>query len=438
MLASLSDAPKPAPGTSFEQQLRQARDCVDAFEASTRANGAEPEVFVLIDAATLEYVLDNMEGDFAALAIRASVKSVLCCRVTPKQKGRVVRMVKEAGYVTLAVGDGGNDVPMIQEAHLGVGIVGKEGLQAARAADYSIGKFMFLARLVLVHGHWAYHRTCFISQYSFYRCFFFCMFQLSFNTQAGYSGSSWFLSLPITLFNAPFTGLSSFFFVLDRNVSARTLLTKESYKHHSVYKHGIDCDFMNLYTVLGWLVRGTLQGIICAWIVMGTYGSGDHGGHTMDQNTTSMVAYTVVIVALTISVYMESSSTTYINHLVVLGCFVLFIFYIILTGYTTSSPCCDVYGITPAVFGDGKYWLTVMLGCAVTLLPVLAWNQYIVQFGLDLSESLPGFKPLPMDYQKVPRPLLAHVVPCFIDSVNVLICCVGVCCGTGYCGEKRS
>jgi len=316
VLASLSEAPRPAQGASFQQQLRDAKACMEAFERTNGQAGIEPEIFVLVDAVTLEMLLEEMLEEFSSLAIRPTVKSVLCCRVTPKQKGRVVKMVKDAGYVTLAVGDGGNDVPMIQEAHLGVGIVGKEGLQAARAADYSIAKFMFLSRLVLVHGHWAYHRTCFIAQYSFYRCFFFCMFQLSFNTHAGYSGSSWFLSLPITLFNAPLTGLSSFFFVLDRDVSARTLLNKESYRHHRVYKHGIDGDYMNLYTILGWLTRGCLQGIVSAWLVSGIYGTGEHDGTVMDAGTTSMVAYSVVICALTISVFMESSTVTWMNHLV--------------------------------------------------------------------------------------------------------------------------
>lgn len=89
------------------------------------------------------------------------------------------------------------------------------------------------------------------------------------------------------------------------------------------------------------------------------------------------------------------------NHLVIWSCFGLFIFYILLTGYTTSSPCCDVYGMTPAMFTDGKFWLSIILGCGVTLLPVVAWNSYVNQFGLDLSNGyMPGLKPLPMDYQK--------------------------------------
>ncbi len=141
---------------NFKSQLEEACETVERFEKQfpNQRNPNQAEAFVVIDARTLALVLAEHADIFARLAIRDSVKSVLCCRVTPKQKGAVVKMVKESGFITLAIGDGGNDVPMIMEAHIGVGIVGKEGLQAAKAADYSIAKFKFLAKLVLVHGHW--------------------------------------------------------------------------------------------------------------------------------------------------------------------------------------------------------------------------------------------------------------------------------------------
>ena len=79
--------------------------------------------------------------------------SVICCRVSPKQKADVVGLAKSHGkWITLSIGDGANDVSMIMEAHIGVGIRGKEGTQAVRSADYAISQFRFLQRLLLVHG----------------------------------------------------------------------------------------------------------------------------------------------------------------------------------------------------------------------------------------------------------------------------------------------
>merc|ERR1711865_584840 len=98
--------------------------------------------------------------------------SVLCCRVSPLQKSKVVALVKKREKtVTMAIGDGANDVSMIREAHIGIGISGLEGRQAVLASDYSIGQFRFLGRLLLVHGRWSYFRMTTFLKYFFYKGF---------------------------------------------------------------------------------------------------------------------------------------------------------------------------------------------------------------------------------------------------------------------------
>lgn len=90
--------------------------------------------------------------------------------MSPKQKAEVVELVKQSlDTITLAIGDGANDVGMIQTAHVGVGIVGREGVQAACASDYTIGQFRFLTKLLFVHGVWSYRRLCKVILYSFYK-----------------------------------------------------------------------------------------------------------------------------------------------------------------------------------------------------------------------------------------------------------------------------
>lgn len=112
---------------------------------------------------------EHMEITFLRLCLLC--KSVICCRVSPLQKSQIVKLVKEnlKGSITLAIGDGANDVPMIQAAHIGVGISGEEGLQAARAADYSFAQFRFLKRLLLVHGRNNYRRISKLILFSFYK-----------------------------------------------------------------------------------------------------------------------------------------------------------------------------------------------------------------------------------------------------------------------------
>ena len=99
------------------------------------------------------------------------VDVVLACRVSPKQKADIVDMIKQRfpSKITLSIGDGANDVSMIMQAHVGIGILGKEGQQAARSADFAIGEFKFLKPLLFVHGREAYRRNSLLILYSFYK-----------------------------------------------------------------------------------------------------------------------------------------------------------------------------------------------------------------------------------------------------------------------------
>jgi len=76
---------------------------------------------------------------------------------------------------TLAIGDGANDVNMITAAHVGVGISGLEGQQAARSSDYAIGEFKYLRNLLFVHGRECYRRNSYLVIYMFYKNILFVM-----------------------------------------------------------------------------------------------------------------------------------------------------------------------------------------------------------------------------------------------------------------------
>lgn len=128
-----------------------------------------------------------------------SGKSVICCRVTPLQKAMVVELIKKnKKAVTLAIGDGANDVSMIKAAHIGVGISGQEGMQAVLASDYSIAQFRFLERLLLVHGRWSYYRMCKFLRYFFYKNFAFTLCHFWFAFFCGFSAQVNFNALLVT------------------------------------------------------------------------------------------------------------------------------------------------------------------------------------------------------------------------------------------------
>ncbi|RHZ39029.1 hypothetical protein DYB31_000230 [Aphanomyces astaci] len=143
------------------------------------------------------------------LNVAKQCAAVIACRVSPAQKAELVALVKDnvRGSITLAIGDGANDVSMIQAAHVGIGISGQEGMQAANSSDYSIAQFRFLIRLLFVHGRWNYVRMSTLILYIFYKNVMMNMTQYAFMAYSGFSGQKFFLEWGLQGYNLVFTAL---------------------------------------------------------------------------------------------------------------------------------------------------------------------------------------------------------------------------------------
>lgn len=127
---------------------------------------------LVIEGAALKFLLGDPELESILFAVASNCEAVIACRVSPKQKALLVSLVRrnvKPEPVTLAIGDGANDVGMIQEAHVGIGISGKEGKQAVNASDFAIAQFRFLEELVLIHGRWNFFRLSTVVLFSFYK-----------------------------------------------------------------------------------------------------------------------------------------------------------------------------------------------------------------------------------------------------------------------------
>ena len=174
-------------------------------------------------------------------------------------------MKKATGAVTLGIGDGGNDVIMIQNSDVGVGIIGKEGQQAARAADYVISEFRHLKRLMCVHGIESVSRSWTIGNYSFYKSIIFCIIQTSYAIFSSYSGVSLFNSFEVTLYNI-------LLFVPIVSMVTKSIYTQvQLLNDPRIYQYYNDSDKNNrstLFTVreyLKWVVIGILEALILEW-----------------------------------------------------------------------------------------------------------------------------------------------------------------------------
>ena len=109
--------------------------------------------------------------------------------------------------ITLAIGDGANDVPMIKAAHIGIGLFGEEGMSAVQACDYALPEFRMLWRLLLVHGRWNYIRVSEMILYFFYKNMLFTIPQFLFAFYCGFSGQTIFEDWYVAFYNLFFTSL---------------------------------------------------------------------------------------------------------------------------------------------------------------------------------------------------------------------------------------
>lgn len=176
------------------------------------------EFGLLIDGSSLAFALDHCPETFRDIAYKCH--AVLCCRLSPLQKCKVVSLVKTSHDkpVTAAIGDGANDVSMLQEAHVSLGIIGKEGRQAARCADYAFANFSMLKRIVLLHGHYFSHRLSLLVLYFFYKNLVLMGCLLYFQTDSMFSSQSVYDSLFLTLFNVTYTTLPILFISITEKV----------------------------------------------------------------------------------------------------------------------------------------------------------------------------------------------------------------------------
>ncbi|KAA6357494.1 MAG: putative phospholipid-transporting ATPase, partial [Streblomastix strix] len=217
---------------------------------------------LVVDGLIVSVTINSERLSNLFLLLADSCSGIVCARVAPMQKALLVRLVKlrHPAAVTLAIGDGANDVSMIQEAHVGVGIIGTEGQQAAFASDFAISRFQYLKRLMAVHGHYNLFRLAIAIKYTLYRNLvlmvplFFFLVSSMFSLQVHYD--SWFASL----YNTVYVSVPIFIVnIIDRDLPDWTLESiPQIYNIFRAGKH------FTVYSFVSWFIRGVYHGLCIA------------------------------------------------------------------------------------------------------------------------------------------------------------------------------
>ncbi|KAF9319474.1 hypothetical protein BG003_008999 [Podila horticola] len=335
--------------------------------------GKSRHVVVVIDGATLGIVEQSPElmELFVELGIRAD--SVICCRVSPAQKAVVVKTVRAKckNTVTLAIGDGANDIAMIQEANVGIGITGKEGLQAARSSDYSIAQFRFLERLLFVHGRWSYVRVSKFVLGTFYKCAAFYLTQGLFQIFTGYSGTSLYEQWTLSFYNTLFSSLPVMVVgMFEQDLKASTLLLVPE-----LYTFGQrNCGF-SLKTYATWMAAACYQALACLLVPLWIAGAiGKFGVEPDDESLFSMGlgVYTTIVLVVTFKVaYLETHNWSIVTHITSLMTIIAWFGYNTVYSffYPIKTAGYHVRGAFQTLAKHMPFWVTVIVAFAIAIIP---------------------------------------------------------------------
>ena len=336
----------------------------------------QENVVLVVEGSTLSVIFGtkDLEERFFQMGLQA--KSVICCRVSPKQKADVVALYKKKGdWITLSIGDGANDVSMILEANIGVGIRGKEGTQAIRSADYSISQFRFLLRLLLIHGRLGYIRVSKMIFSYFYKNIVLVFTEIPFEFFCGYSGQLFFLDWLPTLYNAVFTSWQVLFaFMYERDINE-----DYTFKFPLVYKIGQEGRLFTKSHFWYQILLACYQGLICFFLPLyglgGAYPSPDNG-RTYEHWYHSTISYALILHLVTYKLFVDSSYWTLFSLLS--GFLGIALFY--LFAFLCAIPSiADLFhpqlaSLMPMLAQDCRYYYLQALVPIMCMIPNLSVN----------------------------------------------------------------
>ncbi|KAG4091983.1 phospholipid-translocating P-type ATPase [Neocallimastix lanati (nom. inval.)] len=321
-------------------------------------------------------VMTSMQRKFLEIGTRCH--SVICCRVTPIQKARVVKLVKiHLRKTTLAIGDGANDVSMIKAADVGIGIMGKEGAQAVKASDYAFKEFKFLKRLIFIHGHYNYIRITKILLYSFYKNIVLIIPQLICGFYTYWSGSIIYEEMFLTAYNVLLTSIPGPILACIE----RDLPTSAIYSNPKIYLETLKGKYWNVKLFLHWFLIAIYQGIMSFYMAYFTICDsilkGNGKSYVTGYWSQSYIIETVVLITVLVKAIMV---TEWMTILTFLGIAIMLAFHLIIM-ITVNYLYYDNEGSIYMIFHSPLVILIVIYMLIVNLLPeiIITYYQKIIK-----------------------------------------------------------
>lgn len=266
-----------------------AQDALDSIRNRT-------DVCMLIDGESLAIMLTHLRTQFINIAV--TLPCVVACRCSPTQKAEVATLIRiHTKKRVCCIGDGGNDVSMIQAADVGIGIVGKEGRQASLAADFSITQFSHVTKLLVWHGRNSYKRSAKLAQFIIHRGLIISVCQTMYNIAGKFDPKGLFKDWLMVGYATVYTMAPVFSLVLDRDVDEKLAnLYPELYKE---LKTGKSLSYKTFFT---WVAVSIYQGIVIQGLSQLLVGATD-GPRMLSVSFTVLVLNELIMVAVSITTW---------------------------------------------------------------------------------------------------------------------------------------
>ena len=339
----------------FAKEFNKFKGDFDSMKGHTLQYG------ILVDEKALLTINEDCETQKIFLDIAKDAVAVICCRVSPLQKSQVVKMMKNysPNSKTLAIGDGGNDVSMIMEAHIGVGIYGEEGMRAVQSSDYAIGEFRFLHSLLFFHGRTNYMRNAECILYFFYKNFVFTFLQFIFGFYCNFTGQTIIDDWYITLFNLLFTSLP---------LGARALLDHDVKPDDGeivylmlpfLYLENRENPIFTIKKFFLSLVKGTAHSLInFFWVIYIMDESFNEKGKMGGLWFCSINLFTNILIIVSIDLLIYTKYHTLINVAILIV--ITFISYIIFLILVHNMTMFNSVGTIKEAFLSKKFWMNLI------------------------------------------------------------------------------
>ena len=339
-------------------------------------------IVIVVDGKTLDFIFENNARAHRFFLLGSRCRSAVCCRMTPLQKAKIVRMFKRnMNAVALAIGDGANDVSMIQESSIGVGIMGLEGSQAELASDYAIPKFRFLKRLLFVHGRFSVFRDAHCIVFSLYKNVIVTVGMIAYQFYSGYSGQALMDSWLLAIFNIFCCSLQPLMIgILDKDVEDE--LAESLPKLYPPLSR--EFMYFSFPYIIKWLLDGLVEGLIFFFVLMYTVGVQDNLYSHMtpaieDYGTTFFTMLVLVAdfrVATLVTYYMALFAVAIFLEIIFVP--IIEVVYSSINNMAGSNWCVKV---AHELLGhSGKYWMMLFFAVGVLVVITMASNMYIQLF----------------------------------------------------------